>query len=646
MSNPIENAKQVYPNIPKGYKCSDKGVQQLADDSDPVWITFKPVLVKALSRDESGSNWGVLVWWIDLDGRGHEVAIPKKLFHAQGTELAQQLADGGLQIVPGREKALLRYLAAFNVKNKLMAASCTGWLKESFVLPSETINEPEDQRVVYQPSGLSSTSRAIRKTGSFQGWKDGMGDASPMIQFFVCAALSAPVRFKVGIEAGGFHAYNLTSHGKTTMVQAASSVWGNGVDPAIAGGDEAYIQRWNATANALEAKAETFNDLPLIIDEIGEGDPREFGKTIYRIISGTGRSRSDRSGGLRDSKSWRVTVLSAGEVAVSDFIESGGNRVKGGQMVRMIDLDLAAIGSLFDSSNQADTMKKLCAENYGHAGPKMLEGIPDLASDWKGFDYSSIGEASTPIASRVLKRFALVAYTGVIACKAGVLPWTESQIIKSVKSAYTAWHNRVNVVSDIDRGVVAVRDFILAQESRFQVRPDAVPHNRVGWLRYGKYHFTSDGFKEACGGVDATKVKKALRNLGLLHTNRTGRLNASITHGGRTVNTTAIDSEILSDSLKNTAVAGVGGVKSIATGATGNATTGKELALTAVDMDARHTSNATTESQPPLPGNRINKGATPPTPQTPPKNSELNSVALQKREQKEQTAKTKVEVIL
>lgn len=89
---------------------------------------------------------------------------------------------------------------------------------------------------------------------------------------------------------------------------------GNGVDPAILGGDGAYIQRWNATGNALEAVAECFNELPLTIDGIGEGDPREFGKTIYRIISGTGKRRLKDTANLRNNRTWRVTVLSAGEI--------------------------------------------------------------------------------------------------------------------------------------------------------------------------------------------------------------------------------------------------------------------------------------------------------------------------------------------
>ena len=544
MSSKTEKPERTFENIPDSYICTEKGVKQKVDDGDDACITFKPVLVKALSRDESGNNWGVLVWWIDLDDKEHEVAIPKKLFHAQGTELAQQLADGGLQIVPGREKALLRYLATFDVKEKLIAASCTGWLGESFVLPNESINEPDGQRIVYQPEGLSSTAKAIGKKGSFKRWESGMANATPMIMFFVCASLSAPVRFKIGIEAGGFHAFNLTSQGKTTMLQAASSVWGNGVDPAIAGGDEAYIQRWNSTANALEAKAETFNDLAMIIDEIGEGDPREFGRTIYRVISGTGRGRANRSGGLRDSKSWRITILSAGEVAVSDFIESGGSRVKGGQLVRMIDLDLAVIGDLFKSAEEANAMKKLCATHFGHAGPAMLKAIPDLAAGWSEFDKASIGSTFTPIATRVRARFALVAYTGVIAVRADILPWTEKQVMDAVKTAYSAWHDRINVVSDIDRGVESVRDFILKHESRFELPNDEhTPRDRAGWFRDDLYHFTDEAFKEACAGGDAKKVRQALKNAGLLHTSTGNK--SKIRVRGKQVRVTSVKAEIL-----------------------------------------------------------------------------------------------------
>ncbi len=292
---------KLYPDIPSGYQCFSKiGVFMLSEDKDgnekKIQVTTRPIIVKALSRDEENGNWGMLVWWLDMDNNEHQLAIPKKLFHANGTDIQQLLADNGLPIMIGKEKILLNYLASFNVKERLIAASCTGWLNNAFVLPSESLRQPRGNCIVYQPSGFSNISNAISKAGTLKEWQQGMANASSMIQFLVCASLAAPVRYKVGIEAGGFHIYNTTSQGKTTALQAGASVWGNGKDPGIEGGDGAYIQRWNATGNALEAVAESFNDLPLVIDEIGEGDPREFGKTIYRVISGTGKSRFWRSG--------------------------------------------------------------------------------------------------------------------------------------------------------------------------------------------------------------------------------------------------------------------------------------------------------------------------------------------------------------
>ncbi|MFC6670500.1 DUF927 domain-containing protein [Marinobacterium aestuariivivens] len=250
-----------------------QGVQLLGDDDKSETITTKPVTVKAGTRDTEGNNWGVLVWWLDQDDRPHEIAIPKRLFHAQGTELAQRLADGGLPIVPGKERKLLTYLAMFNVQQRLVAASCTGWLRNAFVLPNETINAPAGESIVYQPTGLSNHARAMRRNGTLEQWQAGVLDASPMVRFLICASLSAPVRYPVGVEAGGFHIYDETSRGKTTALQAAASCWGSGVDPQRAGGAETYISRWNATANALEAKAELHNDLPMVVDEIGEGIP-------------------------------------------------------------------------------------------------------------------------------------------------------------------------------------------------------------------------------------------------------------------------------------------------------------------------------------------------------------------------------------
>ncbi|MFZ3328928.1 MAG: DUF927 domain-containing protein [Methylocella sp.] len=48
-----------------------------------------------------------------------------------------------------------------------------------------------------------------------------------------------------GQEGGGINIFGQSSKGKTTILQAAASVWGRGASPG-------YVQAWRATANGLE----------------------------------------------------------------------------------------------------------------------------------------------------------------------------------------------------------------------------------------------------------------------------------------------------------------------------------------------------------------------------------------------------------
>ena len=344
--------------------------------------------------------------------------------HTSGTELAQQLANDGLAIAVGREKALLEYLGKFQPTDKMIAATSLGWHGESFVLPNQTLNQPENETIIYQPQSLSNIAEALTVEGDFHTWQQGMTNASPLVMFLVQAALSTPARNLCEIESGGFHIAGLTSQGKTTALQAAASVWGNASDPSISGGQSVYIQKWNSTANALEGKAELFNDLPMIIDEIGEGDLKEFGQTIYRLFGGVGRSRAGREGELRSSKAWRTCILSAGEIGIGNFLEQGGNSAKGGMLVRLPDIAIDDCPPLFQGAAQANLMKTLCSKHYGHAGAMLVPHLHKLASLWCKFDQSLIGNASNSIQERVRARFALVAFIGQQSVKLNILPWS------------------------------------------------------------------------------------------------------------------------------------------------------------------------------------------------------------------------------
>ncbi|MDX8382648.1 MAG: DUF927 domain-containing protein, partial [Ghiorsea sp.] len=543
----VENSKTVAtPDksasiIPMGYSCGTGGVFIEHDNKDAERLTHRPVWVEALSRDSSRDNWGRLVCWVDHDGNKHERAIAAAIFHANGNELSQELATTGLPIVPAKERALLQYLSAFTPEARLTAATSTGWHKESFVLPDRVINPPKNERLIYQSSEYKDTGW-MKQKGTLKDWQDMVKDVSPLVMFAIAASLAAPVRYLTNTAAGGFHFFGRTSHGKTTLLQAAASVWGNATDPAMGGGADAYIQRWNATKNGLEGMASCFNDLALIIDEIGEGDGREFGRIVYQLMSGTGKTRANRSGGISKRRVWRISLLSSGELPVSDFIENA----KGGQLVRLIDIEAS---NLFIDRDDADAMKLGCAKHYGHAGIALLEG-GNLADGWDSFDVELIGEAPTPEAGRVRDRFKLVAYVGELAISRGVLPWVAGSVLTCCKDVFAGWKLDSRAISDADRGIENVRNFLLAYgTSRFEVeREGREPIDRAGWFRNDLYHFTDRAFKEACDGVLESTVRKALRDDGLLHQSTDKKLKSQIRVETKLTYVTSIKADIFSSS--------------------------------------------------------------------------------------------------
>ncbi|MDX8376943.1 MAG: DUF927 domain-containing protein, partial [Mariprofundales bacterium] len=468
---PTDKKHKNFGNIPDGYICGPTGVFRIPDgDGSPEPITKAAVWVEALSRDGKGGNWGRLMRWIDHDGKEHERAMPANMFHAQGNELAQELALAGLPIITGKERKLLQYLSAFQPDKRMTSAPCTGWQETAFVLPDQTLREPKSEKILFQPTEGNPMDAVFSSNGTLDEWrKDVAGEANTNLMCFaICASLAAPLRYLTQTDGGGFHFYGTTSKGKTTMLQAAASVWGNSSDPARSGGGDCYLQRWNSTSNALEGIAACFNDLPLIVDEIGEGDAKDFGRTIYRIISGTGKSRSTRTGGLRARKSWRVFLLSSGELPVTEYIAEGGGKVRGGQLVRLADIEAS---NIFANAIEANNMKSACAKYYGTAGRAFIErlNIESMRQQWLQFDATIIGDAPTNEAGRLRDRFALVAFAGELAINLGVLPWQSGVVLQTVQQLYNEWLGTDHAISEGERGMRNIAAFIERYgDSRFQ----------------------------------------------------------------------------------------------------------------------------------------------------------------------------------
>jgi uncharacterized protein (DUF927 family) len=564
---------------PDGYVITKDGwVIQPSLEGDDKVLTTTAVWVEALVRDHRSDNWATLVVWLDRDERLHRCPYAAGRFHDQANTLIAELAEGGLAVVPGEEKTLLRYLAAYRVRRRVLRAERLGWmdgLPESqppvFVLPDRTLGQPpgdDDEEVLYMPTGYAVTVNAFGVRGTLTDWQERVAlkaKNNPVLIASLCIGFAGPLLKFAGVEGGGFHLHSATSRGKTTAAQCGASIWGNGTDPAEAP-EIAFVKKWNATFNSMEGLAAERCDSLLTLDEIGEASAGDFGRTIYQLAGGQGKARCNRDGTLRAARSWRNTLLSTGEVPVEQHIESAGKKVRGGQLVRMVDIAGNGVDGIIQDAHGREPaefvrqLKRACAQYYGSAGPAFVEALcqeGSAAELGKAIrrELVEAEEELTPKGApaevgRVVRRFALLLVAGRRACQAGVLPLQGEEILKAVRQVLQRWLD-VHGSGVLERAVEQLRAFLLKHESRFRNKSDASnpPRDLVGYRDHvnSLYLLTQEGAKEALEGFSVPDVMRYLADNDYLFKNAKHRLlsNHRITGLNSLVRLYAVKSSLL-----------------------------------------------------------------------------------------------------
>lgn len=539
----------VEESIPNGFVITPDGV--FVDKNDRELICG-PCWIKSLTRSTLGTEWGCVINWIDQDGCQRDMAFPARRLSEQRSPLAGDLVSLGLKIVPGKERQLMTFLGSFNLPNRfrLRSTSQLGWIDAKdgsplFVLPECTIGLNNDEEVVFQPEEHSPTTRTMKQYGSLKQWQAFVAspcEGNPLLVFSLCTAFAGSLLKFAGIDSGGFHLYGVSSKGKTTAIQAAASIWGCGADPAVS--HESYIGRWNTTGNALEATAAAHNDGFLALDEMGTCDSRDFGKVVYDLFGGKGKSRLNKNSTLQAQRSWRILGLSTGEISVSEKIEEGsGRRAKTGQLVRLADIPIAE-GIILNTHGErpsefVNNLKKACGQYSGTAGPRFLQQLVKLKPDSTflrqavqaeidAFERNlTSGKDLEPYQRRVMRRFATVATAGLFSIRFGILKFSEAEVMKSIVYARDAWLGDESNKPASVKGMEALRDFILRNPGRF--RPILCEHEVVrdlaGYLsnNEGLYLFTKQGFQEAIAGMAKDVVLDELDRRSFLFKNEGDR---------------------------------------------------------------------------------------------------------------------------
>jgi putative DNA primase/helicase len=516
------------------------------DEDGTRFQVCSPLKIVAVTETETGEKCGRLLEWRDSQNRAHKWAMPIELVHSEGSELAKYLASNGLEIMPSRKhrEKLNFYIATSKPENVIVSTDKIGWHGDCFVLPGETFGSCESE-IVYQTEYEGHHN--FKTSGSIDEWQENISrycSGNSRLAFATSISFAAPLLPIVQMQGAGFHLRGSTSTGKTTALLTGGSVWGGD-------GERGFLQTWKATANGLEIIAAGHNHALLPLDEIGECEAREIGNVAYMLSNGSGKLRMQKTLQARKPLTWNLFFLSTGEQSLADKMTEAGQAVKGGQEIRLCDIeaDTGKFGLFEDLHNFAsgtafsDHLRAAARKYYGTPIRDFLSYLTEvdhseILEKWYGFKAKFVSEVLPAKENenvpgevfRVAEQFALVAFGGELATDANVTKWQPLEAYGAAKTVFRQWMGGREGVgqSDAENAVRQVRAFLEKNgASAFQdvAFPDQKVINRAGFIKKNavtdktEYLIMPEAFRrDVCKGLNYKFVAKVLNNRGYLET--------------------------------------------------------------------------------------------------------------------------------
>ena len=531
----------------KGFKNGVYWQEPFGDNAVPKHPTLlcSPLIVVAETRDTEQSNWGRLLSWLDNDGHSHNWACPVEMLAATDTaEFRRELVRNGLTIVTNgkaRQK-LVDYVLSVKPQSqdRVRCVTKTGWHGARYVLSNRVYGKQEGESVIYQ----GVTNGDFASSGTLSDWQREVAAravGNSRIVFAISTAFAGALVEMANESGGGFQFTGETSKGKTsTLIDPAASVCGH---------PDRFAKKWRTTANGLEALCLSRNHSTLMLDDLGQSDAKECGQAAYLIANGQGKARMQKEGGNRPLSTWKVMILSSGEVDIAQHMAEAGKVAKGGQVVRLPSIPADAGAGIFalerlhdqlGGRQFSDTLKAVTREYFGTAGEAFLEKLTVPATLKETTDsirggineivkLMKITDGAAPEVGRVAARFALVAFAGELATRFGVTGWDKGEALKSSIRCFDDWLNDAGgAMGADDKALFAqVSAFLQAHgASRFpphDISPDDLQRiqNRAGFSHNNGenvfYWVESGAFKrELCKGFNPTAAAKNLVKAGWL----------------------------------------------------------------------------------------------------------------------------------
>lgn len=398
--------------------------------------------------DNGQACFGLLLSFRTIAGRRVQMFVRQsELAHPK--RLADHLVDAGLPRHATGELGELVGQCDHLANDHYTAVQGPGWQGSQYVWPDGSV-VGKGKKLLLQ-TNLAHSKKHL--AGTLKDWIRTVAKparhSSPMIMA-TSMALGAYLLRDTGVEGGIIHLTSAESGAGKTLTQLVGQSVGRRAD-------RLSLAHWDATDTSCEELAVEHNDGLLVLDEIArlaaapEDQVRKAEAASFRMAGGVSRLRSRRYSPSQTT-SWRVLVLSSGEVSITGLADRVGRRRLQGDSVRMIDLPAVRIKGrgVFDllpsdrvTASVAGRLEQGVGKNYGVAGKAFVEKyLADkeksvgLVKGWieKFMTKSGVGQPSWE--RRFAARFALAYASAMLARTFKILPWSEGRLFKALSSAW------------------------------------------------------------------------------------------------------------------------------------------------------------------------------------------------------------------
>ncbi|WP_096788052.1 DUF927 domain-containing protein [Rhodobacter sp. CZR27] len=503
--------------------CRDRGLIGLMR-KDRFVPVCGPLRAAVQIRDAVTGNWSVELTFLDRDCLvQREVVLARDLVKSPSA-VAARLAERGLDL-RARPQALVDLIRAWPTLDRIRATPRPGWIcgeseALAYMLPDGRAIGPGRQDL-----SLTAPSRALRASGSLEGWQAGVGrmaSGNPALMLAISAALAGPLLRLAGLDGLGLNFHGGSGPETELLMAAVRSTSGHQEERAA----------WTAPDLGLERLVTQAHDGLLVLHDFPEVPERELERLIPAFRK--------KSGGTvpGDVGTGRCVLVSTSSSPIAGHLRPGRPACLGGLTSRLLEVPARSWthGTLADLQGHTDlraftaAMAEAARSHHGHLLPAVVRIVIEnealLSRIWPRMRericeavVPDHGSAAVPEGvAHVLEAATLIIMAGTFAARRGLLPWSRGSIARAAIPLLRIWHNaRSSQVDDLRHAVEALRR--LRDTGAFidlaPGNPLTIADRPAGWMDAEFIHVDRDVFTSevARGRCDIAKLLQDARLL-------------------------------------------------------------------------------------------------------------------------------------